>query len=98
MGLAAGRLLRAVSPEGGDGVIVHQEAGVYVSSLLSGAPVSHKFEDGTGGYLYLIRGVVGLNGQALATGDAAKIWDEPEVTVDPDQESELILVEVRLEG
>ena len=46
----------------------------------------------------MIRGVVGLNGQALATGDAAKIWDEPEVTVDPDQESELILVEVRLEG
>ena len=93
-----GRLLRAVSPEGGDAVLVHQEAGVYVSSLSPTAPVSHKFEDGTGGYLYVIRGAVRLNGHTLATGDAAKIWEEPEVTVDADQESELILVEVRLEG
>jgi redox-sensitive bicupin YhaK (pirin superfamily) len=90
-----GRLLRAVSPEGRDAVLVHQEAGVYVSSLPQGTSVSHKFEDGTGGYLYVIGGDIRLNGQRLGTGDAAKIWDEPELTVGADGETELVLVDVR---
>jgi redox-sensitive bicupin YhaK (pirin superfamily) len=90
-----GRLLRVVSPEGGDAVLVHQEAGVYVSSLPQGASVSHKFEDRTGGYLYVIRGEIRLNGQHLGTGDAAKIWDEPELTIGADGETELVLVDVR---
>ena len=93
-----GRLLRAVSPEGGDAVLVHQEASVYVSSLPQGTSVSHKFEDGTGGYLYVIGGDIRLNGQRLGTGDAAKIWDEPELTIAADGETELVLVEVRLDG
>jgi len=92
-----GRLLRVISPEGGDAVLVHQDAGVYLSSLPSGASASHKFEDGAGGYLYVIGGAVELNGQGLGTGDAAKIWDEPELTIEAGQESELVLVEVRLD-
>ncbi|TML02502.1 MAG: pirin family protein [Actinobacteria bacterium] len=93
-----GRLLRAVSPEGGDAVLVHQEASVYVSALPRGTSVSHKFDDGTGGYLYVIGGDIRLNGQRLGTGDAAKIWDEPELTIGADGETELLLVEVRLDG
>jgi hypothetical protein len=92
-----GRLLKAVSGEDGDAVLVHQDAAVYVSSLTPGRPVSHKFEDGTGGYVYLIGGELRLNGERLGAGDAAKIWDEPELTLAADQESELILVEVRLD-
>jgi redox-sensitive bicupin YhaK (pirin superfamily) len=91
-----GRLLRVLSPEGGDAVMVHQDAGVYVSSLPAGSSVSHKFGEGHGGYLYVIEGAVGLNGQRLQTGDAAKIQEEPEITVEAEQPSELILVEVRL--
>jgi redox-sensitive bicupin YhaK (pirin superfamily) len=92
-----GRLLKVISGEDGEAVLVHQDAAVYVSSLPSGASVSHKFEDARGGYLYLIRGGIRLNGEGLGTGDAAKISEEPELTIEADQESELILVEVRLD-
>ena len=38
-----------------------------------------------------------LNGESLSTGDAAKIWEEPEVTIEAAADSELIMVEVRLD-
>lgn len=91
-----GRLLRVVSPEGGDAVVVHQDAGVYLSSLLPGTSVSHKLDEGTGGYLYVIGGAVRLNGERLQTGDAAKIEGEPEITLEAEEPSELIMAEVRL--
>ena len=70
---------------------------MYVSSLPTDSSISHKLDHGMGGYLYLIGGSVRLNGGELATGDAAKIWDEPEVTLEAREESELIMVEVRLD-
>jgi quercetin 2,3-dioxygenase len=93
-----GRLLRVVSPEGGDAVLVHQDASVNVSSLPAGTSISHKFDDDVGGYLYLIQGRIRLNGETLHAGDAAKIQDEPEVTIEAEEPSELIMVEVRLDG
>jgi redox-sensitive bicupin YhaK (pirin superfamily) len=92
-----GRLLRVLSPEGGDAVMVHQDAGVYISSLPAGSSVSHKFADATGGYLYVIEGGVRLNGEELRTGDAAKIQDEPEITLEAEEPTELIMSEVRLD-
>jgi redox-sensitive bicupin YhaK (pirin superfamily) len=49
-----------------------------------------------GGYLYVISGQLELDGHRLATGDAAKIADEPEITLRSADETELILVEVDL--
>jgi redox-sensitive bicupin YhaK (pirin superfamily) len=91
-----GRLLRAISPEGGDSVKVHGDASMHVSSLPAGQEVSHKFGDGMGGYLYVIQGDVQLNGERMSTGDAAKIGDEPEIDVVSGVDSELILMEVDL--
>jgi len=92
------RLLRIISGEGGDSVLVHQDAAVYVSSLSPGAEVAGEFADDRGGYLYVIQGAVRVNGEGLSTGDAAKIWSEPLIAVEADEPSELILVEVRLTG
>jgi quercetin 2,3-dioxygenase len=94
----ADRLLEIISGEDGDAVLVHQDASVYVSALSEGASVEHGFEHGTGAYLYLISGGVQLNDDKLATGDAAKIFDEETITITADQPSELIMVEVRLDG
>ena len=93
----AGRLLRIISGDGGEAVSVHQDANVYVSSLSAGTSVSHKFGQEYGGYLYLIEGAIRLNGEELRTGDAAKIEDEPEITIEALEPSELIMAEVRLE-
>jgi redox-sensitive bicupin YhaK (pirin superfamily) len=91
-----GRLLRAISADGGDAVKVHGNASMYVSFLPSGGEVSHKFADGMGGYFYVIGGEVTLNGEATRTGDAAKISDEPEIDVTASTDTELILMEVDL--
>jgi quercetin 2,3-dioxygenase len=91
-----GRLLRAISPDGGDSVKVHGNSSMYVSSLPAGAEVSHKFADGMGGYLYVIDGELHLNGETLHTGDAAKIGDEPEIDVRATADIELIMMAVDL--
>jgi redox-sensitive bicupin YhaK (pirin superfamily) len=88
------RLLRVMGPEGGDVVKVHQDASVHVASLEPGMEATHRIGEGRGAYLYLIEGAVALDGHELATGDAAKITDLPEVTVRAGEASELILVDV----
>ncbi|HJV04700.1 MAG TPA: pirin family protein, partial [Actinomycetota bacterium] len=70
------RLLEVFSPDGGDAVKVHRDAWAYVSRLRPGAEASHPFGEGRGGYLYVIEGDLGVGGERLATGDAAKIAEE----------------------
>ncbi len=93
----ADRLLRAISPDGAEGVVVHQDASVYLSYLNEGVSVDHSFDHDQGGYLYLISGAIRLNDEKLATGDAARIWDEGRMEITADEPSELIMVEVRLD-
>jgi redox-sensitive bicupin YhaK (pirin superfamily) len=91
-----GRLLEVISPEGGDAVLVHQDARVFISFLPAGAEVARQLDPGSGGYLYVIGGALQANGEQLTTGDAAKIRDDPTVNVHADEDSELIAVQVRL--
>ena len=90
------RLLRAISGDGGDAVLVHQDAHMFVSHLDPGAAVTHPLGDGRGVYLYVIEGDVTVNGEPMATGDAAEIEGEPEVAIAATSASELILVDVQL--
>ena len=90
------RLLRAISGDGGDAVLVHQDAHVFVSHLDPGVAVAHPLGDGRGVYLYVIEGDVTLNGERMTTGDAAEIEAEPEVALVATSDSELILVDVQL--
>jgi redox-sensitive bicupin YhaK (pirin superfamily) len=92
------RLLEVVSPEGGDAVKVHQDASVHVARLQPGTGASHKFEAGRGGYLYVIEGHLEANGERLSTGDAAKIRDEDSLDLEAAQPTELVLVDVPMEG
>jgi len=88
------RLLNVIGPEGSDVVKVHQDASVHVASLTPGAEVAHPIGSGRGAYAYLIEGATTFNGEGLATGDAVKVVDEPQLTIRADQASELILVDV----
>ena len=92
------RLLRVISPEGGDSVKVHQDASVYVARLEPGVAVRHELGAGRGAYLYLIDGGLTLDGDdALSTGDAAKITEQEALVLRATGTSELILVDVPLE-
>ena len=92
------RLLKVISGEGGEAVFVHQDAAVYVSRLTPGTAVSHDLDRDRGVYFYVIAGSVTVNGgERMATGDAARISDEGRLEIVAQEDSELILVEVRLD-
>jgi redox-sensitive bicupin YhaK (pirin superfamily) len=90
------RLLEVISGEGGDAVLVHQDARVLVSRLTAGATAAHEPGVGRGVYLYVIEGDVLANGERLRTGDAAQITGESTIRLEATAESELILVDVAL--
>ena len=91
-------LLRVISGDGGDAVLVHQDAHVYVSRLQPGASADHPLPAGRGAYLYVIEGHAQLNGQPMETGAAAHVRDEPTLSIEAVDTTELILVDVSLAG
>jgi redox-sensitive bicupin YhaK (pirin superfamily) len=92
------RLLKAISGDGGEAVLVHQDAHVFVSRLNPGVEVEHRLADGRGAYLYVIAGDALVNGERMATGDAGQITEEPSIRVAASDVTELILVDVALEA
>ena len=91
------RLLKVIGPEGGDAVKVHQDASVHVASLEPGTEVRHDLGDGRGAYVYLIDGEATFGGEAVSTGDAAKVSDQRSLAIRATAPSELILVDVPME-
>lgn len=92
------RLLKAISGEGGEAVLVHQDAHVFLSRLEPDYVVRHDLPAGRGAYLYVIEGDVRVNGEHMVTGSAAQITEEPEgVAIMAAVTSELILVDVALD-
>jgi redox-sensitive bicupin YhaK (pirin superfamily) len=90
------RLLRVISGDDGDAVLVHQDAHVLVSRLTEGVAVTHDLAARRGAYLYIIEGDAVVTGQHMPTGAAAQIVGEP-VKIRADAETELILVDVAIE-
>ena len=89
-------MLKAISGDDGDAVLVHQDAHVFVSRMNAGRSVEHPLAPGRGAYLYVIEGDVGANGERMETGSAAQITDEERVEIAASSASELILVDVAL--
>jgi quercetin 2,3-dioxygenase len=89
------RLLRVIGPEGGEVVKVHQDAAVAIGRLEPGVSATWALGLGRGAYVYLVDGRATLNGAALATGDAAKVVDEPAIELAGGAvPAEVILVDV----
>ncbi len=88
------RLLPVIGPGGGDVVLVHQDASVHVGRLEPGLEVTHAIGHGRGAYAYLISGQAEFGDEAVSTGDAAKVTDQPSLTIRAAELSELIVVDV----
>jgi redox-sensitive bicupin YhaK (pirin superfamily) len=89
-----GRLLKVISGDDGDAVLVHQDAHVYVSRLEAGSTVAHDLAPGRGWYLYVIEGDVSVNGVSMSTGAASQIREEDRLAITANDASELIAVDV----
>jgi quercetin 2,3-dioxygenase len=90
------RLLKAISGDDGDAVLVHQDAHVFVSRVTEGGSVEHRLGPGRGAYLYVIEGDVTADGERMPTGSAAQIVDEPSIALEAATDTELILVDVNV--
>ena len=91
------RWLQIMGPRGEDGLDLAQDARALVAHLTDRGPLEHTFAAGRGGYLYVIDGRLALDGQALRTGDAAKIAGEVSLEMTTDVAAELILIDVPLQ-
>ncbi len=90
-----GKLRLIASPDGREGsVTIHQDAYVY-TSLLDGADmVSHALASGRKAYVHVVRGSISANGQALTTGDAAKIDGENLIDLSGAKDAEVLLFDL----
>lgn len=91
------RLRRVLGPDGDDAVRVHQDAEAFVAILKDGASVTHQLREGRGAYLYVMDGVLDLDGEKVRTEEAAKIEGEPSVTFTGSPGAHFILIDVPLE-
>ncbi len=68
-----GRLRLLASPDGAEGSVrIHQEARIYAGLFDAAERARHALAPGRLGYVHVARGKVGVNGHALAAGDALK--------------------------
>ena len=91
------RWLQIMGPAGTEGLDLAQDAVALVSHLTDDGRIAHSFGTGRGGYLYVIDGLLSLNGDSIRTGDAAKITAPADLELLTDVGAELILVDVPLD-
>jgi quercetin 2,3-dioxygenase len=90
-----GRFRLIASHDGADGSLtIHQDASLYLASLLPGQAVSHEIKPGRGAWLQVLEGSVTFLGKDLAAGDGAAITDENIVAVAATTPSEVLLFDL----
>ncbi len=90
------RWLQIMGPEGEEGLDLSQDARVLVTGLEPGARVDHRFDEGRGGYVYMMEGAATFDEHGLAGGDAAKVFGPHALSVSATEPSEVILIDVPL--
>jgi hypothetical protein len=90
------RLAKVVDNTGTDGALkIGADAAVYASVLSAGKSVEHTLAPGRHAWVHIAKGRVTANGQELVGGDAIAVSDEAKVTVTADQDSELLLFDLK---
>ncbi|NYT01995.1 MAG: pirin family protein [Methanosarcinales archaeon] len=91
------RLLPLVSDRHKDALPIHSPARVFSCFLRKGKSVDHQLPEGQGVYLYLLEGgPVQVNDEAVAHLGTAIVREGDRIIVRAEQDSELLLVEVKL--
>lgn len=91
----AGRLRLVASPDGAnDSLRIHQDARLFLASLMPGQAVTHQLEAGRAAWLQALRGSVQSLGADLAAGDGMAITNENAITVDATSSAEVMLFDL----
>jgi redox-sensitive bicupin YhaK (pirin superfamily) len=90
-----GRFRLVASPDGAAGsMTIHQDARLFLASLLPGKSVAQAIEPGRAAWLQVLRGNVNVLGNSLSAGDGAAVTDENAVTVQAAVPSEVLLFDL----
>jgi redox-sensitive bicupin YhaK (pirin superfamily) len=90
-----GRFALIAAPEGAGGAVtVHQDARVYAGVFDGDERATMPIGKGRRAYVHVARGTATVNGIPLAPGDAAKIENEPEVSVSSGRSAEVLLFDL----
>jgi quercetin 2,3-dioxygenase len=90
------RLAKVADNTGTDGALkIGADAAVYASVLSAGRQVEHTLTPGRHAWLHLAKGSVTANGRKLTGGDAIAVSDEATITVFAEQDSELLLFDLK---
>jgi hypothetical protein len=90
-----GRFRLVASPDGAAGSLtIHQDARLYLASLLPGQAVAHSIEPGRAAWLQVLRGSVNVLGNDLSAGDGVAVTDENAISVQAAVPSEVLLFDL----
>ena len=90
-----GRWRLVASPDGAEGsTTIGQDAKLWASLLAPGETLGYELAPRRLAYVHVIRGRLAVNGQNLATGDAAKIAAETRLAFQADEETEFLLFDL----
>ncbi|MBA4406855.1 hypothetical protein C0389_06235 [bacterium] len=91
------KLLKVVSGNKEDGIIfINQNAEIFLSDLDKGRMIKHEIKENRCVYLHLIEGNVDVNGKSLLPGDAVKLFQETDFTLNSRENSKIILFDMAM--
>jgi redox-sensitive bicupin YhaK (pirin superfamily) len=90
-----GRLRLIASPDGSEGsVTIDQDVRLHAALFDGAERTTHRVDSGRQAYLHVARGQVGVNGQALAEGDAVHLIGAGELQVAEGRDAEILLFDL----
>ncbi len=78
------------------GVMINQDVDMFVSHLDASKALQHTIDTGRGAYLFLIEGSLSINSHQLHSGDALKVTDEKELSLNAMENSEFVLFDMKM--
>ena len=73
---------------------LHQDASLYAALVDGAEKVTHTLAAGRRAYVHVARGSVSVNAQALAAGDALKLSELSEITLEHGDKAEVLLFDL----
>jgi redox-sensitive bicupin YhaK (pirin superfamily) len=90
-----GRLRLVASPDGRDGsVTIHADAALYAGLFDGVERHEQPLDPARPGYVFVARGSVAVNGQALQAGDALTLRDEARLVIESGHQAEVLVFDL----
>ena len=89
------KLQLVASNDGENGsLLIHQDVRIYLTDLSRGNEIEHSIPENRHVWVQVLRGSADVNGHSLATGDAAALSDESELSLASHDSAELMIFDL----